>query len=138
MDEIGHRAEGFLEIQDGIYEIKEKSDASVRRGFVRQDYTIPQLEPKFTPSSNKKSFQVDISCLTYASVFDEGRLVETKDLIKKETTYRRVASKNYTKDIKNFVCKFSGLKHSSLLRKRIIALEKIHKTVSDQKFRFPI
>lgn len=138
MSDIGfYIAEGFLEIQDGIYEIDKRKDEKERRGLVRQEISIFEVGPKFTLSS-KKSFQVDVTCINYASIIKDGIPLETKNIIRKDTTYRRVAGKNYLRDIKNFVCKLSDKKQASLLRKRLIGLEKIHKTISNEKFRFPI
>lgn len=139
MSDIGqYFAEGYLEIQDGIYEIDKRKDERERRGLVRQDISSFEVGPKFVPSANKKSFQVDVTCMNYAAIIKDGVPMDTGTLIRKDTTYRRVAGKNYLKDIKNFVCKLSDKKQASLLRKRLIGLEKIHKTISNQKFRFPI
>jgi len=133
------RAEGFLEIQDGFYEKNVQVDSNLRRGVARQDLIEPEpLKPRFTPSDNKKSFKVDVSCTRFASVYNEGIASDTRIVIQKDTSFTRIAGKNIIKDIKDFICPISGSYEASLLRKRLIGLQKIHKTISNEVYRFGI
>ena len=132
-------AKGSLEIQDGVYQNQDFGQ-EVRRGLARQDLVdsvIPQ-KPVFLRSDNSKSFNVKVSCTKFASFYDEGVISQTKMSIQKETSYRRIAGKNYLKDIKEFLCPIAGYKEASLVRKRLIGLQKIHSTISNQLYNFSI
>lgn len=141
MSEFGFSAKGTLQIFDGIFvENKIEIDPRFRNAAVRQD-KIPDSEVAIQnlPKQNDiKSFEVDVSCARRASVYSEGLAVDTSIIIKKDTKYRRVAGKNLLKNIKDFICPLSGPKESSLVRKRLIGLQKIHKSLSNQVYNFKI
>lgn len=141
MSEFGFSAKGSLEIQDGIF-IKgsEQINPRTRRAAVREDYVDKIIiEPNFLPKqSNEKTFNVDVSCTRRASIYSNGFAKDTTIIVNRNTSYRRVAGKNLLKDIKEFVCPIAGPKEASLLRKRLIGLQKIHKSISNEVFNFRI
>lgn len=141
MSEFGFSAKGTLQIFDGIFvENKIEVDPRFRNAPIRQE-KIPDSEVvvQNIPKQNDiKSFEVDVSCVRRASVYSEGLAVDTKIVIKKDKKFRRVAGKNLLKNIKDFICPLSGPKESSLVRKRLIGLQKIHKSLSNQVYNFKI
>lgn len=141
MDDFGFLADGYVEIQDGIY-IKNESnpDPKFRRGLVRQDQMVPiVLEPSFVPKlNNQKTIEINVSCRSYASIYSEGLSIDSKIIIEKKYSQRKVSGKNLFKDVKDSVCRWAGKKQASLIRKRLIGLQKIHKTISNEQFKFII
>lgn len=141
MSEFGFSAKGSLQIFDGIFiENKIEVDPKLRNAPVRQDrIPDPEIELTILPKQNDiKTFEVDVSCVRRASVYSEGIATDTKIVIKKDTKYRRIAGKNLLKDVKNFICPLAGPKESSLVRKRLIGLQRIHKNLSNQIYNFRI
>lgn len=142
MSEFGFSAKGYLEIQDGIFiNNSNQIDPKFRNAAVRKDYVDDDsiIKPKFLPKQDyNKTFKVDVSCTRRASVYSDGVAQDTKIIVRKDTSYKRLSGKNILKDIKNFVCPIAGQKESSLLRKRLIGLQKIHKSISNEIFNFRI
>jgi hypothetical protein len=133
-------AKGTIEIQDGYYEQKIQYDPSFRQGLVRKDYNDQTFVPKpsFKIDNNKKTLVMNISCFTYASVYNEGTISTTNNIIRKDSNYKKVTGKNIFKNIKDFVCSAAGSQEASLVRKRLIGLQKIHKTISNEAYPFRI
>lgn len=140
MSEFGFTAKGTLQIFDGIFiENKIEIDPKYRNAPVRQDQIPdPEIRIENIPKSNSKSFEVDVSCSRRASVYSQGMAKDTKIIINRNTKYRRISSKNLLKDIKNFICPFAGNVEASLVRKRLIGLQKIHKNLTNQSYNFKI
>lgn len=89
-------------------------------------------------SIDNKSFVVDVECFRKMSIYSEGYAKDINIVIKNTKSHKRVSGKNLLKDIKNFICPIAGSKEASLVRKRLINLQKIHKSISDQSFNFAI
>jgi hypothetical protein len=102
-------------------------------GFSAKGYLQVQDE-----NASKKSFFVNVKCTSKALVISNGVVQSTNITVNSERNYNRLAGKNLTKDIKNFICPIAGVKQSSLVRKRLIGLQKIHKTISNETFNFSI
>lgn len=141
MSEFGFSAKGSLQIFDGIFiQNKIEIDPKFRNAAVRQDQIPdPEIIIKNIPKQNDvKSFEVDVTCVRRASVYSQGIAQDTNIIIKKDRKYRRLAGKNLLGDIREFICPFAGGKESSLVRKRLIGLQKIHKSLSNQIYNFKI
>jgi hypothetical protein len=89
------------------------------------------------PLSNK-SFEVTVTCSKNALIYAEGYSKEIKILLKTSKTHKRIAGKNLLKDIKDYICPIAGKQESSMVRKRLIGLQKIHSSISNQNFSFAI
>lgn len=130
---------GTAVIQDGTYAYGEPE--ARRSGLV--SYSDFRNEPalKFFPKpSGLKTFVVDLYYSESKNVYREGRNPQSTSIpISYSRQYRRVASgKNVVGDLKSFVSQFSGCDEAHKLKKRIIALTKLHGTVSSDTFRFGI
>ncbi len=139
------RAYGELSIQDGKVYSKNKDYKKFSKGFVQYS-SIPtnsndnRTINKLVENSNIeiKGFQVGIKCTTYAMKLLNNRIVQTKTPVTKDYNFTRLSEKNIKKDIKNFICPYAGKKESSLVRKRLIALENIYGDISGKKINFKI
>ena len=141
MSEFGFSAKGSLQIFDGIFiQNKIEIDPKFRNAAVRQDQIPdPEIAIKNIPKQyDIKSFEVDVTCVRRASVYSQGIAQDTNIIIKKDRKYRRLAGKNLLGDIREFICPFTGSKESSLVRKRLIGLQRIHKSLSNQIYNFKI
>lgn len=131
---------GTLVINDGIF--VNKTDSSLSRfakGMVRKDFIYEEpTKPNFISKNNQKSFSVKVQCINRMRIYKDQVSYETKMVFTNEKEYRRVSGKNYLKDVKNFICGITGPSESSKVRKRLIALERIHTTISDQQINFDI
>lgn len=87
---------------------------------------------------DNKSFDVTIRCYKNAMIYSEGYAKEIKIQLQTSKTYKRIAGKNLTGDIKKFTCQFAGDQEASMIRKRLIGLQKIHASLSNQLFNFAI
>lgn len=130
---------GTLIVNDGVF-INKKDNSLDRfaKGLVRKDFVYEPSINKQLINKNEKSFEVRVNCTHRMSVYKNEISYNTKFSFSKEKQYYRIASKNYLKDIKNFICPLAGPSESSKVRKRIIALEKIYSTISNKQFNFAI
>jgi hypothetical protein len=130
---------GFLEIQDGIYINKEQVavDSNYTRNFTRTESITTTIAPKFTPAKSpiEKTLNVDVTCFFRASIYNEFGSNYINRLLRYDKNYKAISSKNLSKSVKEFICPIVGKKQSSIVRKRLIGLEKIHKSISNEQFR---
>ena len=129
---------GFLEIQDGIYLNKEQTavDSNYTKNFTRTESITTTIAPKFVPSKSfEKTFNVDVNCFFRASIYNEFGSNYINRLLRYDKNYKAISSKNLSKSVKEFICPIIGKKQSSIVRKRLIGLEKIHKSISNEQFR---
>jgi hypothetical protein len=98
------------------------------------------ITPSFSPKSvGVSTFVVDLHYIDYKYVYRQGVPFATNLNIDYNKQYRRISpSKNTISNVRSFVNQFSGCEESHKLRKRMIALGSIHKTISNDTFRFPI
>lgn len=74
-------------------------------------------------NKNISSFEIGLSCYEMQTQFSKF--------------LRRIDdSKNPIKKAKMFISKYAGCDEASIVRKRIIAISRIKKTISGEKFRF--
>lgn len=98
-----------------------------------------KLRPKTNPKNiNVSSYKISLPCYYYVSTLEKGQLNSIKLQVKTEQTLERISGKNLYKDIKNSVCAFSNISEASKVRKRLIGLQKIHGTISDENFNFTV
>lgn len=137
------RSYGTVSIQDGVYVYKDQTPSErERRGFVRysEEY-VPEIFPKTFIKSNKlSSFAVDLKYRDYKYVYRQsGRPLATTLSTDYDKQFNRVASsKNPIADVKLFISEYAGCSEAHKLRKRAIALSRIHNSISEEVFRFGI
>jgi len=130
---------GTVQIQDGIYI---RSDApspvtGVARLGREEERALP---PVFVPkASGIKTFIVDLHYKDYKYIYGSGKAVPTNFTIDHDKRYHRiVSSNNPVAKIKSFVGQYAGKAEASKLRKRMIAIERMHGSISNEVFRFGI
>lgn len=133
---------GTVVIQDGIYIKTDPTPTDrERRGFARYSEVVDRpIVPKFTNKSNGlKTFDANVFYNDYKYVYKENRRSYATNIPTEfSKNYKRVASKNVLRDVKNFVSEIAGCCEAHKLRKQIIAIEKIHGTISDITFKFSL
>ncbi len=132
---------GTVSFQDGVYVQNEiiQNDRD-RRGFVRYSEE-KEVYPKLTLNKNQqnKSFVIDLFYKNYKYVVNSGSVSLTTIPVDYEKQYRVISSnKNTAKEIKSLVSNFSNCEEAHKIRKRIIALQKIKSSISQELFKFPI
>lgn len=85
-----------------------------------------------------QSFDVGVTCSRYVSIYSEGQSKNINVLLQTNKNYQRLAGKNILKDIKNFICPIAGGQEASQVRKRLIALQSIHASISNENYNFDI
>lgn len=137
------KAYGEVIIQND--EILNENLEKFSKGFVQYSTIQPSLNNnkvvgKISKNSNSEyqSFEVNITCISFANRFVNQTVIETKDPVVKKYSITRLSEKNIKKDIKDFVCLYSGKTQASLLRKRLIALESIYGDLSRQNHNFKV
>lgn len=136
---------GTVVIQDGVYIRKDpalsEAERRQRRGVARYYEEVNrEIYPQFTSKSNgTKTFDVSLNYNDYKYAYKEGRRSYATNInIDYSKNYKRISGKNVLRDVKNFVSEYAGCCEASKLRKRIIALEKIHDTISNVNFKFSL
>ena len=131
---------GTLVVNDGVYvNEKDSSLSEFAKGMVRKDFTYEEaIKPRFIAKNDQKSFSVKVNCTHRVNIYRNEISYETKIVLSNEKEYNRISGKKYLKDIKNFICGVAGPDESSKVRKRLIALERIHKSISNQTINFDI
>ena len=116
------KAYGEVIIQSG--ETLSENLEKFSKGFVQYSTIQPSLNNnkvvgKISKNSNSEyqSFEVNITCTSFANKFVNQTVIETKDPVVKKYSITRLSEKNIKKDIKDFVCLYSGKTQASLLRK---------------------
>ena len=130
--------QGTLVINDGVYVNKKNTTLSkFAKGIVRKNYVYEEpISPSLVPSDSQKSFDIKVNCIHRMAIYRNEISYDTNIVFSNEKEYRRTSGKNYLKDIKNFICPWTGSIEASKVRKRLIALERIQKTISNQSINF--
>lgn len=133
-------AYGTVVIQDGVYVPNHGSPTdSQRRSPVRFAGQTEAIPPRLEPKSGLKTFVVDLYYSENRVVYSGGRVLSTDLKIDYSKQFTRIASdRNPVKDTKAFVAQFAGCDEASKLRKRIIALSRIHNSISNETLRFGV
>lgn len=132
---------GTAVIIDGVFV---KNDAlpndPSRRGMVRySENTRPEITPKIVVNNSESTFVVDLYYRDYKRNFKEGVLQQTNSVVEFKKTIRRIAPTNRSiSELKKTVAEYAGPIEAGKLRRRSIALGKIHKTISGEIFKFPL
>jgi hypothetical protein len=129
---------GTIQIVDGSHQPEMPSDARLRGGLVRIGGA---LAPSRTSTHNHEgtTFVVDLNYSEPVRTLGEGRQYATDMSVSYSRRYKRLSSGgNPLKDAKSFVSQFAGCEEAHKLRKRIIAIAKTKKSISDLSFRFPL
>lgn len=130
---------GTVFVQDG--NAKEEQHSKDSNSFVRYYDNTKPLGPKLIQKrSSLKSFTVDLHYFDYKYSFNKKRQPSASNLlIEYSKEYRRISSgKNVVEDVTRSISQYSGCYEAKKLRKRLIALGRIHNTISEQTFKFPI
>lgn len=134
---------GTAVIIDGVF-IKQDPDHfrsdPRRRNAVRYSGDAKvEIAPKPTVSNSQSTFLIDLHYRDYKRNYSDIGLQPTKSVVEFKKTLRRVASTTgVVADLKKIVANYAGDIEASKLRKRSIALGKIHKTISGEVFKFPL
>jgi hypothetical protein len=127
---------GTVVIQDGVYSTSKPEGTS---GFVTYPLSEGVLSPTFSPKADAKTFVVDIHYLDYKYIYSGQKILPTVLPANYDKRYIRVASdKNTVGQVKAFISQFAGCAEAQKVRRRAIAISKIHKSISDYTFRFPV
>lgn len=114
-------------------------DARLRGGLVRMGGALAPPAQEFVDPS-KASFVVELNYSDRAFRLSERNGRFSSDMsVSYSKQFKRLASGgNPLKAAKDFVAQFAGCDEAHKLRKRVIALAKIRKTVDGEVFRFPV
>jgi hypothetical protein len=94
--------------------------------------------PGVKPSGNS-TFVVNLKYGDVQNIYLDGTVRPTSVSVDYRRSYSRISpDKGAIAAVKSFVTQFSGCEEAHKLRKRMIAIGRIHKTVSGEEFRFPI
>jgi|688.fasta_scaffold715721_1 hypothetical protein len=127
---------GTVVIQDGVYSTSKPEGTS---GFATYPLSEGVLSPTFSPKAEAKAFVVDIHYLDYKYIYSGQKILPTVLPVNYDKRYARVASdKNTVGQVKSFIAQFAGCTEAQKVRRRAIALSKIHKSISDYTFIFPV
>lgn len=130
---------GTLTIVDGHYQPETHHDLEHRRGLVRMGGAlVPLPAPQGRPHGTTFVVEANYSAKAYS--LESGKSpYATNVSANYSKTYKRLASGgNPLKDAKNFVATLAGCEEAHKLRKRVIALSRIKKTIYGETFRFPL
>jgi hypothetical protein len=131
---------GTVLIQNQIY-IEPQDDSRERRGFARYSNDFESVnKSNSVPKSQSPNFVVELFYKDFKYFYSSNRsVVSSNSIIEYSKQFKRISSgKNIVGEATNFISQFVGCEEASKLRKRIIALERIHNSVTDSKFRFSI
>jgi hypothetical protein len=129
---------GTVVIQDGVYE-PAIQDPSLRRAPVRMAGEAAPLPPRIVQKPGLVNFVVELHYKSYRNIYSGGAAVPLGLTVEYAKKFTRVASdRNPVSDIKKFVSNFASCDEASKLRKRIIAISRIHKSISNETFRFGV
>lgn len=127
---------GTVVIQDGVYE-PGFLDPAYRNAPVRMAGEPPPVSPKFVPKAGLVSFVVDLHYKSQRNIYSGGAAVPLGLTVEYGKTFTRIASdRNPVADVKRFTAQFAGCDEAVKLRRRMIAISRIHKSISDETFRF--
>lgn len=132
---------GVLSIQDGFKATQDNQfDQRERRGFVRYvNHSDKILGPNsFEKSQNIKTFTVDLYFIKDKYILKNSVTTATNFNVEYNKQFKRVSGKNTLDEAASFISPYAGCDETKKLRRRLIALERIHNSVSDESFRFPI
>ena len=130
---------GTVQIQDGTYIMSDAPSAVT--GVARlgpQEERV--LSPVFVPkASGINTFIVDLHYREYKYVYGSGKAIPTNLTTEYGKRYQRIVSnRNPVAKVKSFVSQYAGKDEASKLRKRMIAIERMHGSISNEVFRFGI
>lgn len=130
---------GTLTIVDGVYSPSLPDDSVRHRGLVRMGGALAP-PPSYQQRAQGTTFVVELNYSARSHSFGVGKTPYATDISANYSrTYKRLASGgNPLKDAKDFVATFAGCHEAHKLRKRVIALARIRKTVYGETFRFPL
>lgn len=137
---MANKSYGILSVQNGVYVTPEKDNLKENRGFVRYASNSEETQtPAFLNlKSQNSTFSVELHYKDY-KYFYKGGSVSSNLTVEYSKQFKRVSSgKNIVGDAVGFISQFSGCEEANKLRKRIIALERIHNSISNESFRFLI
>lgn len=130
---------GTAQIQDGTYIMSDAPSpvtGVARLGSEEERVLSPVFVPK---ASGINTFIVDLHYRDYKYVYGSGKAIPTNLTAEYSKHYQRiVSSKNPVAKIKSFVSQYAGKDEASKLRKRMIAIERMHGSISNEVFRFGI
>ena len=132
---------GTAVIIDGVFvEQNSLPSESERRSAVRySDRVESEISPKLITNNSESTFLINLYYRDYKRTYQEEVLQSTNSVVEFKKTFRRVAStKNAIADLKKIVANYAGNIEAGKIRRRSIALGKIHKTISGEVFKFPL
>lgn len=130
---------GTLVIVDGTNQPSQAESAPGTRGMVWMDGALaPPPFPAHAPKG--VTFVVSLNYSEQAYSLTGGMKRPSVGVVANYSqTFKRLASGgNPLKDAKNFVTQFAGCAEAHKLRKRVIALARMRKSISGESFRFPL
>lgn len=130
---------GTVVIQDGVYE-PGSLGAEYRNAPVRMSGGEPApLSPRLVPKSGLVNFVVDLNYTSQRNIYSGGSAVPLGLTVEYAKRFTRIASdRNPVTDAKRFISQFSGCDEATKLRRRMIAISRIHKSISNETFRFGV
>lgn len=130
---------GTVVIEDGIYKPSPISDEAQRRAPVRMAGEPAAIRPKIIPKGSLKTFVVNLHYTKSKDILSGGGIIPSGIFVSYDKQFRRISSdKNPVRDVKSFIANIAGCAEASKIRRRMIALSRIHDTISEEVFRFGV
>jgi hypothetical protein len=129
---------GTVVIQDGVYE-PGSLDPRLRMSPVRMDGGTAPIPPRLVSKAGLVNFVVELNYTSQRNIYSGGAAVPLGLTVEYAKKFTRIASdRNPVTDAKRFISQFSGCDEAKKLRRRMIAISRIHKSISDETFRFGV
>lgn len=136
-----NKSYGNVVIKDAVYSANPNQQGPFF-GFASYPRDIAPTTPpvKIKPSSGEiNTFIVDLYYNNTQYVYNNGKGYPIGSSTSYSKHYKRISSsKNPVAAVKSFVSQFSSCDEAHKLRKRMIAMERIRNSISEETFRFPI
>lgn len=129
---------GKVVIQDGFYEPGSLAP-EYRNAPVRMGGEPASVNPRIVQKAGLVNFVVDLHYVSQTNIYSGGSAIPLGLTVEYAKRFTRIASeRNPVTDAKRFISQFSGCDEAKKLRRRMIAISRIHKSISNETFRFGV
>lgn len=133
---------GTLVITDGVFQSSLSPPSQGRMGLVRMERGVDgALAPtSLSQKPDRTTFVVELNYNDNARLYISGKSPSaTRIPVGYSKTYTRVSpGGSPLRAATEFVSNYAGCDEAQKVRRRAIALSRIHKTISGEAFRFPL
>lgn len=129
---------GKVVIQDGVYESGSLTP-EYRNAPVRMNGEPAPVNPSFVQKAGLVNFVVDLNYTSQRNIYSGGSAIPLGLTVEYAKRFTRIASdRNPVTDAKRFISQFAGCDEAKKLRRRMIAISRIRKSISNETFRFGV